>query len=346
MEKKRNINLDVIRCIALIYVLCVHFFYNANFYYYSPIIGPAMELSVILRNCFSACVPLFLTLSGFLMNRKKLSAKYYAGISKVLIIYGLSCIAVWIFRTIEYQDNFTLDALFKSFLAYEGYAWYIGLYLGLYALIPFLNLMYHGLNSKKQKLVLICILIVFTALPSFTNKFGVNLIPQNWEALYPITYYLIGAFLSEYADDIKLSPLVLLLLYIVVIISGGMFVNQFVRGQMYYSINLFVDWGNILNTTSTILLFLTILKCNFSKLPGFIAKFIETVSLVSLQMYLVSWIFDQKIYTAFNAAYPVYEDRFIRFPLPIIKVFIGSFIVALIIQFIYDQIRNLTHETT
>lgn len=341
MEKKRNINLDVIRCVALLYVFCVHFFYNTNFYYYSPVYGTAMELSVILRNCFMSCVPLFLMLSGYLMNKKKLSAKYFAGISKVLSLYGLSCIAIWVFRTMEYGEIFTLDSLLRSFLGYEGYAWYIGLYLGLYALIPFLNHMYHGLASKKQKLVLLSVLILFTAMPSITNKFGVNLIPTNWEALYPVTYYMLGAFLSEYADDVKLPPIALLLLYIVVVISGGMFVNRFVRGNMYYHINLFVDWGNILNTTSTTLLFLTILKCDFSKVPKCIAKFIETLSLVSLQMYLVSWIFDQKVYAPFNATYPVYDDRLIRFPMPIIKVFIGSFIVALIIQFVYDKIRKL-----
>lgn len=346
MVKKRNLNLDVIRCIALIYVLCVHFFYNTNFYYYSPVYGTAMELSVILRNCFAACVPLFLTLSGYLMNKKKLTARYYAGISKVLSIYALSCITIWIYRTLEFQETFTLGGLLRSFLGYEGYAWYIGLYLGLYALIPFLNLMYHGLSSKQQKLALVCVLIIFTALPSVTNKFGVNLIPENWINMYPITYYMIGAFLSEYAKDVKLPPFVLFLLYLLVVVSGGMFVNRYVRGHMYYDVNLFVDWGNILNTCSTILLFLTILKCDFSKTPKILAKFIETLSLVSLQMYLVSWIFDQEVYQPFNATYPIYDDRLSHFVEPIFKVFAGSFIVALIIQFIYDQIRKLTHETT
>lgn len=343
--KSRNINLDIIRSVALIYVLCVHFFLNANFYDYSPVIGTAMKASVILRNCFASCVPLFLMLSGYLMNHKKLSAKYYTGISKVFILYGLSCIAIWIFRTIEYQDTFTLDALFKSFISYEGYAWYIGMYFGLYALIPFINLMYHGLDSKQQKRILLLVLLIFTALPTITNKFGVNLIPTNWENLYPITYYLMGAYLSEYADDIKLSPGLLFILYILVVFSGGMFVNRFVNGKMYYAISLFVGWNNVLNISSTFLLFLTILKCDFSKMPKIIAKFFEILSTVSLQMYLVSYIFDQKVYPVFNARYPVYDDRFIRFPLPIIVVFIGSFIVALMIQFIYNQLRKLTHET-
>lgn len=345
MEKKRNINLDVIRSIALLFVLCVHFFYNTNFYYSGPVVGTAMKLGVILRNCFAACVPLFLTLSGYLMNKKKLSAKYYAGISKIFILYGLSCVVNWIYRVIEFQDYFTLDMLFKSFVSFEGYAWYIGLYFGLYALIPFLNLMYHGLENKKHKLLLIGILILFTVLPTLTNKFGVNLIPQNLEQLYPITYYFIGAYLSEYADDIKLSAFPLLLLYILVVISGGMFVNRFVEGHMYYEISLFVDWNSVLNVCSTTLLFLTILKCDFSKTPKIICKLIETTSLISLQMYLVSYIFDQIVYKNFNAKYALFEDKLVRFPVPIIQVFIYSFIVAFIIQFIYNKITQLTKKS-
>lgn len=346
MEKKRNFNLDVIRSVALFYVICVHFFMNANFYYAGTVTGISMELSVILRNCFTACVPLFLMLSGYLMNKKTISVKYYTGISKVLILYALSCIAIWIFSVFKYGTVHTLDSLLTSFLGYEGYAWYIGMYVGLYALIPFLNLMYHGLSSKKQKILLLCVLLYFTALPSLTNKFGVNLIPTNWESLYPITYYYIGAFLSEYADDIKIPTIGLFVLYLLVVLSGGMFVNRFVRDQLYYSVNLFVDWNNLLNFTSTTILFLTILKCDFSKLPNILRKLIETISKVSLQMYLVSWIFDQIVYESFNAKYATYADKFIRMPLPIIQVFVSSFIVALIIQFIYDKIKGITSYET
>lgn len=339
--KKRNINLDVIRCIALIYILCVHFFLNANFYYSSPIWGTAMQIGIILRNCFSACVPLFIMLSGYLMNRKSLSWKYYGSLSKVLILYGLSCIPIWIFRTLENGEVFSLYDLFCSYVRFELYAWYLGLYVCLYLLIPFLNGMYHSLDNKQQKQVLLCILIILTALPSITNKFGLALLPIWFESLYPFTYYFMGAYLSEYADDIKLSAVTTFILYLLVIISGGCFVNIWVAGKWYYDIQLFVDWGNLLNTCSAPLLFLCILKCDFSKMPKPLSKAIETISLVSLQLYLVSYVFDILVYRDFNTSYPDFADRLIRMALPIGQVFIYSFIVAFIIQLIYNQIKKI-----
>lgn len=342
--KQRNINLDVIRCVALIYILCVHFFLNTNFYYSGPITGIHMQLGVILRNCFAACVPLFLMLSGYLMNKKMLSAKYYAGISKVLILYGLSCIPIWIFRTVYSGETFSLYRMFTSFVSYELYAWYIGLYICLYLMIPFLNIMYHQLETKKQKVLLLAILVILTAGPSLLNKFGVALIPSYFESFYPLTYYFMGAFLSEYAEDFKLPAIALFVLYILVLLAGGSFVNFWVADRLYYDVNLFVDWGNLLNTCSSPLLFLALLKCDFSRLPKPVCKIIETISLVSLQLYIVSWIFDTLIYEDFNAKYVTFAERLVRLPLPIIQVFFYSFIVALIIQFIYDRIRKLTKE--
>lgn len=39
------------------------------------------------------CVPLFLILTGFLMNKKVVSRKYYSGLKKTYITYVLASIA-------------------------------------------------------------------------------------------------------------------------------------------------------------------------------------------------------------------------------------------------------------
>lgn len=97
--KQRNINLDIIRCIAVIFVLSVHFYLNLGFYDI-PCIGKRMWILCILRTGFITCVPLFLMLTGYLMNKKELSLVYYKGIQKTYCIYVLISIACLIFRTV------------------------------------------------------------------------------------------------------------------------------------------------------------------------------------------------------------------------------------------------------
>ena len=340
--QQRNFNLDVMRCVAVIHILCSHFLLHANFYFNGPVTGPAMEISLILRQFFHSCVPIFLMLSGYLMNRKTLSVKYYKGISKILILYGLACIPIWIYRTIYENAIYTLGGIFNSFVNFEFYSWYIGMYVCLYLMIPFFNNMYHKLETKQNKMILIGTLILLTSMPSLLNHFGVALIPTYFEAFYPLTYYFMGAFISEYADDFKLSSTALFIIYLTVMIAGGCFVLTQVKDKFYYDVALFVDHGHLLNICSTPLLFLTILKSDYSKVPKPLCKLVQTISLVSLQLYLVSYAFDVRVYTEFNAKYWGYTDRFMRFPIPVFKVFILSFITALIIQFLYDQIKKIS----
>ena len=73
--EKRNINLDVIRCIAVFSVISVHFFNNTEFYQ-QIVSGKRMYCMVIMRTFFMICVPLFLILTGFLMSKKELNRKY------------------------------------------------------------------------------------------------------------------------------------------------------------------------------------------------------------------------------------------------------------------------------
>lgn len=114
----------------------------------------------------------FLLLSGFLCHRKKWSGRYYLGVFRVLFTYGFATLVCLIFRCIRQGVPFSVTWAVKGLLDYTGspYAWYIEMYLGLFLLIPFLNAMYHGLDSQKKKLALVLTLAALTALPAFCNR--------------------------------------------------------------------------------------------------------------------------------------------------------------------------------
>lgn len=102
-REKRNINLDLIRSVAVLNVIGVHFFLNSGFYG-EQILGKKMLILCIGRSMFMTWVPLFLLLSGYLMTNKTLSVQYYKGIWKTLIIYLLASVACIIYRNIVYFD--------------------------------------------------------------------------------------------------------------------------------------------------------------------------------------------------------------------------------------------------
>lgn len=68
--KERDSSLDILRIVAFLSVISVHFFLN-NGFYDQLVVGKRMYVMTILRSFFMDCVPLFLTLTGFLMNKKR-----------------------------------------------------------------------------------------------------------------------------------------------------------------------------------------------------------------------------------------------------------------------------------
>ena len=61
---KRKFGIDLIRCIAIFFVVSVHFFINTKFYR-SDTTSPYLIPLFIIRNLFFTCVPLFLLLTGY-----------------------------------------------------------------------------------------------------------------------------------------------------------------------------------------------------------------------------------------------------------------------------------------
>ncbi len=209
--ENRNASLDLARLSALFCVISVHFFlYNG--FYNEPCDGWRMYLLTLLRCSFMVCIPLFLLLTGYLLGGRTFSKRHYLGIDKTLGVYLLCSVACVLMK--KYYFDMPETSWF-SVLDFTGctYGWYVEMYLGLYMLIPLLNLIWHGLEGKRQHQALIVIFILMTQVPSVANGFDWKtpgafadpslsqvyymLAPRYWSLLYPVTYYVIVCYLRE-----------------------------------------------------------------------------------------------------------------------------------------------------
>mgnify|MGYP002617250449 CR=1 FL=1 len=260
--KKRNINIDLIKCVAVFSVISVHFFANVGLYK-NVINSTNMYIGIFFRTLFMICVPLFIITTGYLMKNKTLSKKYYLGVLRVLIIYLLDAFIYLGYNTIYNGESFSIRHIIKSILNFDiGYSWYIKMYLGLFLLIPFINLIYNNLKNKKQKQVLILTMLVLT---SFQGIFNIkyNLIPDWWISIYPLTYYFIGCYLKEYKINLN-KYLNILLFFIVLIISS--IINLYFSKGNYFVWGIYNDWGSIFNVLTSVLVFIFVINLNLNKI--------------------------------------------------------------------------------
>ena len=359
MKTKNNIfYLDLIRAIAIFLVISVHFFWNTNFYKIN-LSGTPIYISHIIRVISMSCVPLFLLLTGYLNNKKEISKKYYFNLKKILIPYILISIISILYKYYYLHIKTTFLIAIESILDFSAidYAWYVEMYIGLYLLIPFLNIIWKNLKDKDKK-ILIFTLLILTTLPTLTNNFDIvfnqglkeiflaqnnktQILPTFWLELYPLTYYFIGCYLCDKKKTIKIEKKKLIFIYIICILVFAS-INYLCCYRSTWQNNSFTcDWAGYQNIISSILLFLILSSFSYKKIPKFITKTINNISKGSFSMYLLSFIFDSIIYKILNENISLYQNKILFYPIVVLSVFTLSFIAAYLINFIINKCETI-----
>lgn len=310
MNQKRSCAADILRCLALFFVVSVHFFSYSG-YYQTPIEGERMLVMTLMRSLFIVCVPLFLTLSGYLLRKKELSRKYYTRAFKIILTYLLASALCMGYAAVFQGEKFTAKDVVLKLLGFSGapYSWYVEMYLGLFLLIPFLNILWNHIKTQKWKLCLILTFIILTALPPVVNTYDFytpswwalpsssgaynKLMPAWWVQLYPVTYYFIGCYLREY--PVKIKRLLNFTLIVLCTVASGVYTYW----RSYKSIFIWGPWcdyHSLFNVILTTLIFVFVINLNYDRVsPGF-ARLVQKISGLSLGAYLLSWIFDSQLY--------------------------------------------------
>lgn len=360
--QKRNPAVDIIRCLAFFCVVSVHFFLN-NGYYLQTVEGTRMFVMTVMRSFFIVCVPLFIMLSGYLMRKKELSKKYYTKVFKVVVTYILASILCLLYSVIFLQEELTFKDMVLKILNFtaDPYAWYIEMYLGLFLIIPFLNLLYNNIRTQKWKLGLIAVLLVLTSLPTLINVYNFSsvewwampsssfetskLIPAWWTEFYPITYYFIGCYLSEYGLKIKGW------LNVVLIVLGAVISGVYEYWRSYKSVFVWGAWNHynsLFVVVISVLVFALFINLRYDKYPEKAGRFFGKISELCLGGYLLSWIFDSIFYPVLNQKVPLVQDRleyyFVIVPLIVVLSLVLSYIVSkiqLLLEIIFAKLGGL-----
>lgn len=352
--KGRSFALDLIRVFAAFSVVSVHFLMNIGFYD-QPVLGKRMFALCLIRTFFSCCVPLFLFLTGWLMCRRKLEKRHYCGLSGTLVTYLLAGSACVFYKAAFLHVDYTASHLLRTFLEFSAsdYAWYVDMYIGLFLLIPFLNLIYNGLDGRRNKQILLLTMLTLTALPTLLNSFNLadpswwaapalgkaeRVLPQWWLGIYPITCYFTGCYLREFGLKLKTRTIVLLL---ALSAAGFGLFNYWQSYGAGFVTGPYVDWGGFEPYIIAVLLFSLLSRADGDKVPLPLRYGMWKVSDLCLGIYLVSFIFDSMLYPRLNAAVPAVADRLFWFPVMTVGVFLCSTLLSLVLHWIQALLGRL-----
>lgn len=329
----RDSNLDLVRSIAFLLVLAVHFLLNTGFYD-TPSVGGRMLFGEIYRSFCLCCVPLFVVLSGYLLGEKVLSWKYYKGVLRILVTYLLASLACMAYQVGVQGVSLTAGWVVTQLAFFRGapYSWYVEMYLGLFLLIPFLNGMYKSLDTKKKKLALLVTLLLLSALPTILCA---HPMPDRWLNLWPVTYYIMGSYLREY--PLRLPVWGMGTLFLIVAAADGVLWYR-LNGGLPHVWHPISDWGGFGVAVATLLLFSLLRRVRTDLAPRWVQRGLGEISRLSFAAYLLSWIPDQVIYGFLNRAVPFMPDRFVYIPLTVGAAVLFSLILAWFVEWAVQKI--------
>ena len=173
------------------------------------------------------------------------------------------------------------------------------MYVGLFLLAPFLNILYHALPDKRAKQGLLLVMVLLTGVPGLLDGMGwKNLfMPAWWTGMYPLTYYFLGVYIREHQPKLKKSLGVGLILGMIALeaaitmwaAGGGKFVAVF----GYY------DSAAVMLLAVVLFVVCYDLEIKSPRLN----RACERLSRFSLDIYLCSYITDTFFYPRLSAVY-------------------------------------------
>lgn len=341
MEQKRYFGLDLVRVFACLMIIMVHSFSNG--YNAAPMNGIVMFLFLMIRNVAFVGVLLFIILTGYFKCKKNICKEYYKSIKKLIKIYLIISIFTIFFRKYFMHDTMDMYGYILGIFNFTTipYGWYFEMYIGLFVLIPFLNILYNNIESKKQKQLLIISLIIICSIPQtfetlFISNRSLNIFPSWWGKLYPILLYYIGCYIREYRLNINKY---INLLMIVIWVFFESFVMYFYCEGNSLNDRVIIDYNFFPAVILSVLIFIYLYNI---EIKGYRLKSIfKCISNVTFGMYLISFIVDKFLYSIliFNFSNNIKYFLGVVFYTP--AVFLISFVLSLIIDVIINLFTKI-----
>ena len=227
-------------------------------------------------------------LSGFLCRTKKISLRWYLKIFKIVAEYVVCSLVIMVFRKHYFGQEFTPVAVIESILNFSmaPYSWYINMYIGLFLLIPFLNVLYNNIPDRNKKRLLLAASIVIFSVPQTFRRLAWG----YWNIGYPLMYYFIGAYINEYRPKInKLAALAIIVATLAfeaeILMTSPAYINVESHNNLFCLI--------VTTMTFSLLCDLTAKRKNSA------CRALRTLANTSMSFFLLSYMFDQHLKAVF-----------------------------------------------
>lgn len=214
---KKNINIELIRIIAMIAVVGHHYFRHGGGIEWAAFGTREYVIFWIVDAFLFVCVNLFVLISGYCLVNAPFKLSRFINLWVMVVTYSLFCTLIY-----HYSENEVSTMSFiKAFIPFTTQAyWFMTAYSVMLFCSPFLNMAIHSMSKIQHQLTVLGIIFIFSIVPTFF-VWARDLITTGMDYQWFIALYIIGAYIKKYG--LKFSTKQALAGYILSsLITGGL----------------------------------------------------------------------------------------------------------------------------
>lgn len=336
---KRNSNIEILRIISILLIICFHYVYKSGYTFTTLTIHTVCVKSMWFLGELG--VNLFILITGYHFSKtkptiKRLTLLFFEVLFYNFLLYGLNIL----FDNNQFNTFKEKILLFFPIIT-EKY-WFVTAYILVYILSPFYNILINSFTKRVYQKFLIITIILWSILPTVFGIFyntSESILYYN-RFIWMTIMYFVGAYIKEF--DIKfftsqkrnlitfISTYLIMIFSIIFIYISKKSLSLLGTSQIAY----FWTPNNILMLILSISLFKF-----FTNLKPFNNTLINKISSTTLGIYLLhDGSFTQYMWkNIFKTDIYIYKPTFL---LHILIATISIFVVGMIIDFIRQLLEK------
>ena len=233
MEKERNLGIDILCCIGVMFLLGLQYIHATGFS--AQPITDWTAIPTLSARCFCQSGAMVLSAgTGYILSRKKFSAGYLKIFIRLIYIY-LTCSILALFLRSVVLDEFLSRAqevqAVIQFTATET-SRFAAMYFPLLLAAPFVNTAFYGLENRNQRLCLFGIVSLSTLQPLLYVS-GTYLLSEWCKGLFPLAGYLGGAMIQKYSKQKHSSLVIVIMTGVWICETLIVYDSSLKRGELY-----------------------------------------------------------------------------------------------------------------
>ena len=278
----RNYSLDLLRCVAMMMVVVLHFLDKGG--QLKPFtdtgVFSAKDVTAwILEALCIVAVNLYMLLSGYLLCESRFK------VSNLLLLIA----RVWLYSVIvgfigialgtpaETVDTyFILRLLFPISMA--SY-WFMTAYVFFYLLVPVLNMAAKAMDKKQLKVVLAGLLIFHCIIKSVLPA-TLSADVGGMDAMWYIILFFVAVYIRRYVKKVELPWIGYIATALLIFGEAYALRHVFLKtGSLSYIVKISYDYNHIFVLASSVFLFIAFLQLKVSEKCGKVFAFLGKYSL-------------------------------------------------------------------